>query len=52
MGLTGETGGRLAELANIAIRVPATRTDRVQELHVQCYHALCEALEGEFFERG
>ncbi|MBN2391368.1 MAG: SIS domain-containing protein [Anaerolineae bacterium] len=52
IGLTGESGGRLAELADIAIRVPATQTDRVQELHIQCYHALCEALEGEFFERG
>jgi phosphoheptose isomerase len=50
IGLTGESGGRLAELADIAIRVPANQTDRIQELHVQCYHALCKALEGEFFE--
>ena len=50
IGLTGEVGGRLAELADVAIRVPARPTDRVQELHVQCYHALCEMLENAFFE--
>jgi len=49
IALTGEDGGRLATLADVAIRVPARRTDRVQELHVQCYHALCEMLEIEFF---
>jgi len=51
IALTGEDGGRLAGLADVAIRVPARRTDRVQELHVQCYHALCEMLEIEFFAR-
>jgi D-sedoheptulose 7-phosphate isomerase len=49
IALTGESGGRLVELSDVAIRVPARRTDRVQELHVQCYHALCEMLETEFF---
>jgi len=43
-------GGRLAELADIAIRVPAQRTDRVQEQHVLCYHALCEMLEVTLFD--
>ena len=49
IALTGEDGGRLADLADIAIRTPAQRTDRVQELHVMCYHALCEMLEIAFF---
>jgi phosphoheptose isomerase len=49
IALTGSNGGRLAAQADIAIRVPAQRTDRVQELHIQCYHALCEALESAFF---
>jgi len=50
IALCGEDGGRLATLSDVAIRVPARRTDRVQELHVQCYHTLCEMLEAEFFE--
>ena len=47
--LTGQHGGRLADFADIAIRVPTTRTDRVQERHNLCYHTLCELLETEFF---
>jgi D-sedoheptulose 7-phosphate isomerase len=49
VGLTGREGGRLGELADIPLRVPARRTDRVQELHVMVYHALCEMIELEFF---
>lgn len=49
IALTGQDGGALAALADIALRVPAQRTDRVQELHILCYHALCEMLEVTFF---
>jgi len=49
VGLTGAGGGRLAGLADIVVRVPAERTDRIQELHVLCYHALCEMLEVALF---
>lgn len=49
VALTGSGGGRLAGLAEVAIRVPASRTDRVQEQHVLCYHALCEMLEVTLF---
>jgi D-sedoheptulose 7-phosphate isomerase len=49
VSLTGEGGGRLAPLADIAIRAPATQTDRIQELHVHLYHCLCEMLEIHFF---
>ncbi len=47
--LTGDSGGKLANLSDIALRMPASRTDRVQEYHVLCYHALCEMLEEHFF---
>lgn len=49
IAFTGSDGGLLANLSDIAIRVPEQRTDRVQELHILCYHALCEALETAFF---
>ena len=45
IALTGQSGGKLAGLADIAIRVPAQATARIQELHIQVYHALCEMLE-------
>ena len=49
IGLTGETGGELAKVANVAIRVPATRTYKIQELHLPVYHCLCLMLEDRFF---
>jgi phosphoheptose isomerase len=48
LALTGQSGGKLADLAKIAIRVPAKETARVQELHIQVYHTLCEMLEDEY----
>jgi len=49
ISLTGEQGGKLASLSDIAMRMPVSRTDRVQEYHILCYHALCEMLEEHFF---
>lgn len=49
ISLTGAGGGKLAPLADVTIRAPATRTDRLQEQHVLLYHCLCEMLEREFF---
>ncbi len=49
IAFTGQDGGPLAGLADVVLRVPEKRTDRVQELHIQCYHALCEMLETAFF---
>jgi D-sedoheptulose 7-phosphate isomerase len=45
IGLTGEGGGRLAELADHSIRVPSNHTPRIQEAHLVIEHLLCEALE-------
>ena len=47
--LTGSSGGKLAPLADVAIRVPATTVVDIQELHLPVYHALCAALEDLFF---
>ncbi len=47
--LTGEGGGRLAQLCDVAVRVPAQETYRVQEYHLPVYHALCAMLEAAFF---
>jgi len=51
IALTGEGGGRIAEIADIAMRVPAAETSRVQELHSIVYHTLCEMLEACLCER-
>lgn len=49
IGLTGETGGKLAEAANIAVQVPEIETYMVQELHLPVYHCWCLMLEERFF---
>jgi D-sedoheptulose 7-phosphate isomerase len=49
IALTGRGGGRLAKLADIAIRVPARDTHLVQELHLPVYHTLSLMLEDAFF---
>ncbi len=49
IGLTGATGGELAEVADVAIRVPENETYMIQELHLPVYHCLCLMLEDRFF---
>jgi len=49
IALTGQSGGKLASLCDIAIRVPANETYLVQEYHLPIYHCLCLMLEDEFF---
>lgn len=49
IGLTGSAGGELADVADVAIRVPESETYMIQELHLPVYHCLCLMLEDRFF---
>lgn len=49
ISITGQGGGKLAELADAALRLPASETYQVQELTLPVYHALCLVLEDRFF---
>ena len=49
IALTGDSGGKLKDIADIAIRVPSKETFKIQEYHLPIYHALCIAAEEEFF---
>ena len=49
IGLTGKKASLLSEQSNICIHVPSDITYQVQEYHLPVYHALCMALEIEFF---
>ena len=44
-----ECGGKLAEICDIAIRVPATETFMVQEYHLPVYYAICAEVERRLF---
>lgn len=47
--LTGLTGGRMAEKADILINVPSEDTPRIQETHILIGHIICEMVEWELF---
>lgn len=49
IALTGEKGGRLKDIADVTVNVPARETYLVQELHLPVYHCLCAMLEEELF---
>ena len=47
VALTGSTGSRLAQLAQLTIKVPHTATSRIQEAHMAILHAVCEVVENQ-----
>ena len=49
IALTGAAGGKAAECAQIAIRVPTDDTQRAQECHIHVGHTLCELVEQSLF---
>lgn len=49
VALTGGTGGKIKDIADCAVVVPAKETYKIQEYHLPVYHTLCLALENEFF---
>jgi D-sedoheptulose 7-phosphate isomerase len=50
IALTGNTGGKIKDLADVSIIVPQTETYKIQELHLPVYHALCLEIEAHFFK--
>jgi D-sedoheptulose 7-phosphate isomerase len=42
---TGETGGKVRELANLLIAVPSRSTARIQEMHELLGHQFCREIE-------
>lgn len=49
IGLTGEKGGELAEVADVTVKAPSSETYMIQELHLPIYHCWCLMLEERFF---
>ncbi len=48
VALTGRDGGRMAAMfrdGDVEIRVPATRTARIQEVHLLAIHCLCDIID-------
>ena len=49
IGLTGASGGKLAKLCDIVIKVPSDNVARIQEMHLPVYHRICASVEAHFF---
>ena len=45
LGWLGKDGGRLKDMVHIALVVPSSNTQRIQEVHITVGHILCGALE-------
>ena len=51
IGFTGETGGKMAALCDICLRIPSSSTPRIQEGHEVLGHAICGMIEAAIFPR-
>ncbi len=49
VALSGQGGGELASLVDVAVIVPSDVTARIQESHIAVCHVLCELIESELF---
>jgi D-sedoheptulose 7-phosphate isomerase len=47
--LTGESGGKAAPLADVAVKVPSGDTQHIQETHIAVGHILCALVERAMF---
>lgn len=45
IGLTGSTGGKMAPLCDLALRIPSPSTPRIQEMHILAGHIVCDIVE-------
>ncbi len=48
ISLTGETGGELANISHLTVRVPSANTPIIQNAHITLCHAICEIVESHF----
>ena len=51
IGLTGESGGKMAGMCDFIMKVPSTDTPRVQESHITIGHIICELTEATIFPK-
>ncbi len=49
IALTGKNGGKLAEKADLVLKVPSDNVQRIQECHIAIGHILCDLVEKTLF---
>ena len=49
IALLGRDGGKMKDLADLAIVIPAQTSDRIQEMHIKLIHTVIETVERALF---
>lgn len=49
IGFTGQSGGKLAGITDLCLKVPSNDTPRIQEAHITVGHIICDLVERELF---
>ena len=49
LGLTGKTGGKMEQECDVVLHAQADSTEDVQDQHSTIYHAICAAVQYEFW---
>ena len=49
IGLTGKSGGRMADMCDILLKSPSDMTTRIQEIHILVGHIICTIIETGLF---
>jgi D-sedoheptulose 7-phosphate isomerase len=49
IALTGDTGGKMKDVAGILLNVPSNDTPRIQESHIMIGHIICQLVEEQIF---
>lgn len=49
VALTGQTGGKMKDMADYILNVPSTDTPRIQEGHIMLGHIICQLVEQQLF---
>jgi len=49
VGFTGNSGGKMSDLADVVFRVPSTVTPRIQEAHIALGHFLAELIDRDLY---
>ncbi len=50
VAFTGESGGKIKDMADYLINIPSSVTPRIQESHILVGHIICEMAEAEYFK--
>ena len=51
VAFTGESGGKMKDVADFLINVPSGDTPRIQESHIMIGHIICESVETSLFPK-